>query len=417
MPEALKSVNIVYYIDFLCRKKYEAEAIEGCHRFVSHSGGAVLRCEENVFLLRPLHIIKAWQREQSKMGFLSLTMNEFGIKNVHGYIKKIKSAPSSLFSTHGKIVKAGMVTGRFVRHVADVRKYQFKNRTTGKIITVLSTPNHPFYVKNRGTFIPVEAISALDQMIQKDGQIVEMVHPHPARGRLQAGQDMISVYNLEVSQKHTYFVGDDSILVHNPYVCTKKTSSADRYYALKSNKFVKNIEDPSDNNVMKVGIIVKREDKDRFVQVLQELETAEDSKNMEGSKNMEHRKKTVKNNLDKSLRYLGFRSITKKHGRSIAGPGASVWVLKKRISQTDFEKRLLKNLSEGSALSSSSSLSLSRTSSVPTFFPPYPTFSVPAFVQPPSSSPDCVFVPPIRVSCIVGPPHFGTPNSLPPPGS
>ena len=133
MPELLKKVDIVYYIYFFPYKKYNIHKSKNC-RISSHDSGfhhldhAVLQCRENISLLRPLHIIKSWQREQSKAGFLTLTVNEFGIKNVHGYIKEIKSAPSSLFSANGQNIKAGTVTGRFVRHVADVRNYQFKNR-------------------------------------------------------------------------------------------------------------------------------------------------------------------------------------------------------------------------------------------------------------------------------------------------
>ena len=226
VPEVLKKIDIVYYIYFPWYKKYNIHKMKNCRIFSPDSdyydsSHSVLRCRESISLLRPVHMIKAWQREQSKIGFLTLTINKFGIKNVHGYIKEIKSAPSELFSTHGENLKAGVVTGRFVRHVADVRKYQFKNKTTGQISWLWSTPGHPFYVKNREGFISVEAISPEDEMLQKDGQIVKMNCSTPY-GRYcgdHGRESMVSVYNLEIAQKHTYFVGRDFILVHN--VCKK----------------------------------------------------------------------------------------------------------------------------------------------------------------------------------------------------
>ena len=217
MADVLKRVNIVYYINFPWHKKYETERVKGCHRFLSHSGSAVLRCEENVFLLRPVHIIKIWQRQQSKMGFLYLTMKYFGLENVHGYIKKIQSISLNGFPLYGEDIKAGTVTGRFIRHVNDVREYQFKNTKTGQISRLRSTPNHPFYAKNRGGFIPVEEISSEDEMLQKDGQIMKM-NCSAFQGShcgTRSKDSIVPVYNLEVAQKHTYFVGRDFVLVHN----------------------------------------------------------------------------------------------------------------------------------------------------------------------------------------------------------
>ena len=226
VPAMLKGMDIVYYIDFPWYKEYRVDIAKGCHRFFLHSGSAVLRCEENISLLRPLHIIKAWQRQQSKKGFFSLTINEFNIKNVHGYIKKIKSISLYALPVRGQNTKFMTVTGRFIRHVNDVRKYQFRNRATGKISSIRSTPNHPFYLKNRGSFIPIEAISPEDEMIQRDGQVVKLIDPatHCSASRIKPEKSIALVYNLEVSGKHTYFAGQDFILVHNPYTRKEKNT-------------------------------------------------------------------------------------------------------------------------------------------------------------------------------------------------
>ena len=285
MPEALKKIDIVYYIYFPWYKKYNINKIKNC-RVLLHDSGfdgsyfhdvdfhgsehAVLQCREAISLLRPLYMIEAWQREQSKTGFLTLTLNEFGIKNVHGYIKSIKSAPSNLFLAHGENVKAGVVTGRFVRHVADVRKYQFKNKATGQITWLWSTPNHPFYVKNRGGFISVEAISPEDEMLQKDGQVMKMIcsTPHGASCGMHNGESMVSVYNLEIAQKHTYFVGQDFILVHNQ--CRRNLGVRDsipaqeRFSWLAKNGFIKCIPDDSNEGRITLSFKLKWEDREEF---------------------------------------------------------------------------------------------------------------------------------------------------------
>ena len=276
VPEVWKSIDIVYHIDFPRRKIDETATVQGCHRFFLHSGSAVLRCEENISLLRPLHIIKAWQRQQSKVGFFSLTINEFNIKNVHGYIKKIKSISLDTFPVHGQKTEFMTVTGRFIRHVNDVRKYHFRNRATGRISSIWSTPNHPFYVKNRGGFIPIEAISAEDEMVQRDGQVVKLIYPasHGTAGRVKPEKGIVPVYNLEVFGKHTYFVGKDFILVHNPYKDRRKRNKTnrtrisvkDRYKLLFTQGYIQEVtvKEPSGIIYKTLEFRLKAEDKEGF---------------------------------------------------------------------------------------------------------------------------------------------------------
>ena len=289
VSEVLKEIDIVYYVYFSLHslhKEYNIHKIKGCHVLFYGSGfqssgfyssglhgsadHAVLQCREYISLLRPPDIIKTWQKEQKAMGFFTLTMDGFGIKNVHGYIKKIKSLPFELFSVPGKKTKAGTVTGRFIRHVIDVRKYCFKNRTTGKISSVLSTRNHPFYVKNRGGFIPVEEISSEDEMIQKDGQIVKMNCSVPNDGhcRTQRTDSIVPVYNLEVARKHTYFVGQDFILVHNPYerstVKRKRITFLERYSLFVKYGFISAINDHEENGQSTLAFTLPTEKMDFF---------------------------------------------------------------------------------------------------------------------------------------------------------
>ena len=288
---------------------------------------AILQCREDISLLRPLDMIKAWQQEQRKIGFLSLTMDEFGIKNVHGYIKKIKSAPSDLFSAHEENMKAGIVTGRFIRHVTDVRKYRFKNRATGKISTVFSTPNHPFYVKNKGRFIPLEAISSEDKMVQKDGQVVHMISSSPYGNHCGTHykDSVVSVYNLEVFRKHTYFVGQDFILVHNPYneeQIIKKESGEmpllESYKKFKQYNCFGLRDDPCFPGKRVKAFTLKAEDRSGFI-----LDCGYNGSCTE--KRMEER--TIRIPLKK----LGFESVTRQLRKRLFGKKNIVWVLRNRV--------------------------------------------------------------------------------------
>ena len=310
VPAMLKRIDIVYYIDFPWHKKYRVDIAKGCYRFFLHSGSAVLRCEENISLLRPLHIIKAWQRQQSKVGFFSLTINEFNIKNVHGYIKKIKSISLDTFPVHGQKTEFMTVTGRFIRHVNDVRKYHFRNRATGKISSIWSTPNHPFYVKNRGGFIPIEAISAEDEMVQRDGQVVKLIYPasHGTAGRVKPERSIVPVYNLEVFGKHTYFVGKDFILVHNTYKdgsrrkktnCTRM-SVKDRYNLILK-RYIEEVEVMGACNIRykTLEFRLKEEDREEFL-----LRYARSTGKDERSK--------ISTAITEPLHKLGFRSERQK---------------------------------------------------------------------------------------------------------
>lgn len=89
--------------------------------------------------------------------------------------------------------------------------------TTG-IDTILATPNHPFYVENKGmiaaqylqkgdklsTATPTEVTASMN--IVDNGLEIEAT---------EAIDTTVTVYNFEVADYHTYFVGHQSIWVHN----------------------------------------------------------------------------------------------------------------------------------------------------------------------------------------------------------
>lgn len=74
---------------------------------------------------------------------------------------------------------------------------------------IITTPTHPFYVYERGWYA-AEDLRAGDILVQVNGKhlIVELVQHEILEAP-------IKVYNFEVEDYHTYYVGDGGILVHN----------------------------------------------------------------------------------------------------------------------------------------------------------------------------------------------------------
>ncbi len=77
----------------------------------------------------------------------------------------------------------------------------------GDIIT--ATPEHPFYVPQRGWVGAIE-LRAGDILVQVNGEyaVVERIEHELL-------ETPVTVYNFEVEGFHTYFVGDAGVLVHN----------------------------------------------------------------------------------------------------------------------------------------------------------------------------------------------------------
>ena len=74
---------------------------------------------------------------------------------------------------------------------------------------IITTPEHPFYVPKKG-WTSAAALRAGDQLVALNGElvIVEQVQHELL-------ETPVKVYNFEVEDFHTYFVGDEPVLVHN----------------------------------------------------------------------------------------------------------------------------------------------------------------------------------------------------------
>jgi len=74
---------------------------------------------------------------------------------------------------------------------------------------IVTTDNHPFYVQGRG-FIEAGNLLVGDKLVSVNGEdlIVEDYH-------IELTEEPVSVYNFQVEDFHTYFVGDCAVWVHN----------------------------------------------------------------------------------------------------------------------------------------------------------------------------------------------------------
>jgi hypothetical protein len=97
-----------------------------------------------------------------------------------------------------------VVTGRFVTvgaEVVDLRLEYVQN-------PIGVTPEHPLYSLDRQGWIPARELQIGEVLRTIDGEArVESVMPRAERA---------TVYNVEVSKYHTYFVGDVGVWAHNP---------------------------------------------------------------------------------------------------------------------------------------------------------------------------------------------------------
>ena len=74
---------------------------------------------------------------------------------------------------------------------------------------IITTDNHPFYVQGRG-FIEAGSLLVGDKLISVNGEDLTIEDYY-----IKLTEEPISVYNFQVEDFHTYFVGKNGVLVHN----------------------------------------------------------------------------------------------------------------------------------------------------------------------------------------------------------
>ncbi|MBQ7934997.1 MAG: hypothetical protein IJ333_01420, partial [Clostridia bacterium] len=82
---------------------------------------------------------------------------------------------------------------------------------------ITTTPEHPFYIPNKG-WIQAIHLRAGDILLQQNGRFVVV-----EKIQHEILESPIKVYNFEVEDFHTYYVGECAVLVHNS--CSKKPTS------------------------------------------------------------------------------------------------------------------------------------------------------------------------------------------------
>ena len=222
----LLKVNIVYYRDFPYKKDYANQQLKNC---ITLFKAGIIRCKEQVSLLRPEKIVKGWQQTRNKKGYLPFVLKKYGITHVKAHITEVTPAESAHMSKNSSMPTSpyAPVTGIFIRHVLDVRQYTFKNLKTNVVFFVTATPDHPVYAVNRQAFIGISQLSPEDTLLSARGEKIELVCPDNAKngcGTAFNRGKITSVYNIESSQRHTYFVQSENMLVHN---CGSKATTED----------------------------------------------------------------------------------------------------------------------------------------------------------------------------------------------
>ncbi len=81
---------------------------------------------------------------------------------------------------------------------------------------IVTTDNHPFYVQGRG-FIEAGSLLIGDKLVSANGEDL-FVEDYS----VELTEEPVSVYNFQVDDFHTYFVGDCEVWVHN-VDCVKAT--------------------------------------------------------------------------------------------------------------------------------------------------------------------------------------------------
>ena len=141
----------------------------------------------------------------------------------HVAIETVKKGDTLL----ARDVDSGKVEARVVKRTSKVTSYELvtievADAVSGKVVdTITGTPNHPFYVRGKG-WVPLGQLGIGTSLVTRAG-------PNSSTGsalvvksvRRESHPEGVSVYNFEVDEFHTYFIGtvQSGIWVHNGPPC------------------------------------------------------------------------------------------------------------------------------------------------------------------------------------------------------
>ena len=104
--------------------------------------------------------------------------------------------------------QTGETSLKEVERLYQSEKYNLVEITVnGEVIT--STDTHPYFVQGKG-WIRADELEAGDVLIDISGGevVIDSLNSYTA-------EEPVTVYNFEVQESHTYFVGEQRVLVHN----------------------------------------------------------------------------------------------------------------------------------------------------------------------------------------------------------
>ena len=227
-----KKVILIYFRDFPYQQRWSVQPPFKC--FFSLSAGSVIqpvwRCRERIGLLRPATLVNHWKQEQNSKGVFYFSLPGSGIYHVAAHIESVSSVTTDMAVRLSKSVSdainTDIVTGVFLRHSMDVRTYTFQSLTTGRLNKINATPEHPFYVTNLHTWMPLYKITP--SMLLTDNHNNPVMLRCPGHQQYHCGVPLYprkirAVYNLEVYKKHAYHVGGLFLLAHNYGLALKST--------------------------------------------------------------------------------------------------------------------------------------------------------------------------------------------------
>ncbi|WP_249262337.1 Hint domain-containing protein, partial [Leptospira alexanderi] len=111
------------------------------------------------------------------------------------------------------------VVKTFQREVNVVYTLHYSNGTQ-----VETTDEHPFYIENKG-WVPAKDLRSGDRSVLSNEKTLEIES-------ITISERTTTVYNFEVEDAHSYYVGKDGILVHNDCVVTGPSMSLAAFNAL-----------------------------------------------------------------------------------------------------------------------------------------------------------------------------------------
>ena len=334
--DGLEAVDVSYQKDFPYVSNYNNQHLPECTEAFVFSGNKksrVLRCLERIQLLRPAPLVEQWEDIQKENGYFPLTVKALGIVGVHAHIKKAINTLNVDLSS----VAAGTVTGVFLRHVLSIRKYTFKNKQTGARSMLVATPEHPFFAINSRDFMPVSMLSSHHQLLTDTNQKMQILCPVDRINHCGKPINPIGparVYNMELHQKHIYFVGAAHIMVHN--VC--KLTYQEVYQYFNGHQRIREQEvkqkglpqfDP-DRSVLYRRVKLKTFHItycERDLDILESMNAGRLDEGMESTFD-----------LGRTLRYMGF---TLSGEEWINGKVLGVWTMKYPLSKKIYEKNVL----------------------------------------------------------------------------